>query len=913
MANIKINSIATRAQYSATGAQTVFSYTFPIKADADLKVYQRLSTAVPNDALDILTLTTDYTVTGANTAGGGTIVLVVAAALGDIVTIVGDKVIDREAIYDQSVTLKKADLNNDFNNLTMFVKQIETKLDQLTPSYNRSALVGPDNVPYKLVLPLLAASEIWRGTATGIEAFPIVGELVAGPAVSTTGAIALWADTTGDLLQNSAVRLVGTDFTPTAAGTVIGIDDTSAFQLPIGTTAQEPSSSGVGMLRYNSDNSDTEVYEDGAWRGVLNSGTGAPVSATYIVQTPSTALTNEQALSSLATGLVQNTTTTGVLSIAVAGTDYLAPAAIGVTVQAFDATLTSLALLGTAADKYAYTTGVDTWAEGDITSFARTVLDDSDAATARATLGVSIGSDVQAYDEALLDLAALTGTGLMVLDGVDSHIVRTIQATANETSVGDGDGVAANPTIGLADNPIVPGSEKLRLPIGTTAQRPTVPNVGDMRYNNDNNKFEAYEDGNWLEIITSGSGAPIDATYIVQTSNSTLTNEQILGDLATGLVLNTTATGVLSIAAAGTDYLAPAAIGVTVQAFDATLTSLGALGTAADKYAYTTGVDTWAEADITSFARTLLDDADAVTARATLGAVIGTDVQAQSAELQQIDDLVDPDADRILFWDDSAGAYAYLSAGTNLTITGTTIDATGGGGAADAVTSTISQVAHGFSVGQVVRLDGASYVLAQASSAANAETVGVVVTVTDVDNFIITTFGKITGLSGLTAGEVYFLSATVAGDVTLTAPSTVGQVVKPVLIADTTTTAFVRDFRGNVLANAADGGSVSAWLTFVFTAGVPTILDSFNISSLTDNGVGDMTANFSVSFANSDFAVACALNKGTGSEGTQVATTARTASSLRTHSGYLNSAAVLVNSDTSFMTGARSIICVGTQ
>lgn len=61
------------------------------------------------------------------------------------------------------------------------------------------------------------------------------------------------------------------------------------------------------------------------------------------------------------------------------------------------------------------------------------------------------------------------------------------------------------------------------------------------------------------------------------------------------------------------------AIGSDVQAHDATLTSLAALGTAADKFAYTTGVDTWAEAAITAQGRALLDDADATAQRATLG------------------------------------------------------------------------------------------------------------------------------------------------------------------------------------------------------------------------------------------------------------------------------------------------------
>lgn len=42
--------------------------------------------------------------------------------------------------------------------------------------------------------------------------------------------------------------------------------------------------------------------------------------------------------------------------------------------------------------------------------------------------------------------------------------------------------------------------------------------------------------------------------------------------------------------------------------------------------------------------------------------------------------LSDPNADRILFWDDSAGGVTWLTAGTNLTITGTTIAASGGSG-----------------------------------------------------------------------------------------------------------------------------------------------------------------------------------------------------------------------------------------
>ncbi len=55
-----------------------------------------------------------------------------------------------------------------------------------------------------------------------------------------------------------------------------------------------------------------------------------------------------------------------------------------------------------------------------------------------------------------------------------------------------------------------------------------------------------------------GAGAPANATFITQVPNATLTNEQALSLLTTGIMKSTTATGVVSIAAAGTDYVDPA-------------------------------------------------------------------------------------------------------------------------------------------------------------------------------------------------------------------------------------------------------------------------------------------------------------------------------------------------------------------
>lgn len=96
---------------------------------------------------------------------------------------------------------------------------------------------------------------------------------------------------------------------------------------------------------------------------------------------------------------------------------------IGTDVQAYDAGLASIAGLTTAADKMIYTTAPDTYAVADLSSFARTVLDDATAKDARTTLEVNTK-----YVASISALKALTGGDFDMVE-VGGH-----------TTAGDGGG-----------------------------------------------------------------------------------------------------------------------------------------------------------------------------------------------------------------------------------------------------------------------------------------------------------------------------------------------------------------------------------------------------------------------------------------------------------------------------------------
>jgi hypothetical protein len=70
----------------------------------------------------------------------------------------------------------------------------------------------------------------------------------------------------------------------------------------------------------------------------------------------------------------------------------------------------------------------------------------------RAALDLEAGTDFNAYSANLAALSAMASTGLMARTGSGAYTTRTLTAPAAGLTVADGDGVAGNPTLALAND-----------------------------------------------------------------------------------------------------------------------------------------------------------------------------------------------------------------------------------------------------------------------------------------------------------------------------------------------------------------------------------------------------------------------------------------------------------------------------
>jgi hypothetical protein len=149
--------------------------------------------------------------------------------------------------------------------------------------------------------------------------------------------------------------------------------------------------------------------------------------------------------------------------------------------------------LNTVGNGFVVKNGSSTLINRTLTVGSGMTISDGDGISANPLIGLS---------QLLQNISSTTSVGLLTVNGT-TITASTIVGTTNQISIANGNGVAGSPTVSIYPNPVLPGTGSVVLPQGTTAQRSGTN--GALRYNTDTASLEAYTNSAWGAIV-SGSG-----------------------------------------------------------------------------------------------------------------------------------------------------------------------------------------------------------------------------------------------------------------------------------------------------------------------------------------------------------------------------------------------------------------------
>ena len=176
-----IATTAAKIVYIGDAATVAFPYNFKIFADGDLVVTEKLIASPYTET--VKTITTDYTVSGAGDATGGTVTMVTAPA--STVKLI----IKRTLTLTQSFNLVEND-NSPSNSFEEAYDKLTAMVQQMQEQLDRSIIQSIDNTA-KLTFPSASASKgiAWNSDADGLENVTLLdSSAVAAAAASAASA-----------------------------------------------------------------------------------------------------------------------------------------------------------------------------------------------------------------------------------------------------------------------------------------------------------------------------------------------------------------------------------------------------------------------------------------------------------------------------------------------------------------------------------------------------------------------------------------------------------------------------------------------------------------------------------------------------------------------------------------------------
>ena len=202
------NSNSGKQNFSATAAQTDFDFNFKIYEDTDVKVYLTPVGNEPDDAADILTLASEYTVSVDGDAGG-TVTLLSGATLNDTIVVKRELPVTRTTSYVTQGDLRAETINIDQNYQTYLI--IDTVVDLAAV-----LKLSDTDVGISTLLPAVVADAYlkWNAAGDAIENDTTIPDAVISAADSVLEANS-WANEAEDVPVKEYTAGVPSDRSPT--------------------------------------------------------------------------------------------------------------------------------------------------------------------------------------------------------------------------------------------------------------------------------------------------------------------------------------------------------------------------------------------------------------------------------------------------------------------------------------------------------------------------------------------------------------------------------------------------------------------------------------------------------------------------------------------------------------------------
>ncbi|MFZ8903842.1 MAG: phage tail fiber protein [bacterium] len=530
-----VSVLRNKVQYGGNSSTTQFTVNFPYTEKSQILVYL-------NDTLQ--TITTHYTLTDPDSTG--TVTFVTAPATGTLVTILRETDFLQTTDYANNDILDAETLEAAFDKLTMMCQQVKNLADKA---------IGFDETVNDTDTTSLKLAAGTADLAGKLLAFDSTGAFVTTQEIGTfRGSDS--TTTTASYVVRDLIRDSSNDnvyFTKVNASAGTSLTNTTYFELLVDVETVRTLKEAAETAKTGAETAETNAEAAlASFQGQYKTGATNPYSGTpdpgdlwydstnSILKYYVSGTGFEPVTTSLATvtgnylTISNQVITAGVVPVSLGGTGgtsssearTLLGLSIGSDIQAYSVSLQDISLLAKTDGNIIVGDGSNWVAES--------------GSTARASLGVSIGSQVQAWDKQLDDISALAVT--------DGNII-----VGNGTTWVAESGATARASLGLT--------------IGTDV--------------------EAYSSTN--------------ADYSDTTANFT-------GTLQNG----------------GSNVVVDSDIGSSVQAYDADLTAIAGLSSADGNFIVGSATGWVVESG--------------ATVRTSLGLAIGTDVQAYDADTAKYDD-----------------------------------------------------------------------------------------------------------------------------------------------------------------------------------------------------------------------------------------------------------------------------------